>query len=85
MSHLSISFVERLTTYDFRSYERIEEGKLGVLHMDKKEPEKLKWMEDVAKAPQPLPNSLYNARFDFEGTFIVIVYNIMPYFVTIYL
>lgn len=41
--------------------------------MDKEEPEKTKWMEDVPKTPQPLPNSLYNARFDFEGNFQFII------------
>lgn len=39
------------------------------LHMDVIESEKLKWMEDVPIIIQPLPNSLYNARFDFEGIF----------------
>lgn len=35
--------------------------------MDKVEPEKLKWMEDVPEIKEPLPETFYSARFDFEG------------------
>lgn len=38
------------------------------VHMDVVEPEKLKWMQDVPIITKPLPDTLYNARFDFEGT-----------------
>ncbi len=40
--------------------------------MDSVEKDKLKWMEEVPKITAPLPNSLYNARFDFEGTILVL-------------
>ncbi|XP_065203024.1 RNA polymerase II-associated protein 1 [Planococcus citri] len=40
------------------------------VHMDKVEPEKLKWMEDVPEIKEPLPETFYSARFDFEGNLL---------------
>lgn len=40
----------------------------GWLHMDKPEPEKLKWMEDLMEEKEEsATNEEYNARFDFNG------------------
>lgn len=40
----------------------------GWLHMDKPEPEKLKWMKDLMEEKEELAtNEEYNARFDFNG------------------
>jgi hypothetical protein len=36
-------------------------------HPDVMEREKMKWMEDVPASVKPLPDALFNARFDFEG------------------
>lgn len=40
----------------------------GWLHMDKPEPEKLKWMKELTEEKEELAtNEEYNARFDFNG------------------
>ncbi|XP_020282059.1 RNA polymerase II-associated protein 1 isoform X2 [Pseudomyrmex gracilis] len=52
------------------SKEILEESKQkGWLHMDRPEPDKLKWMEDLLeeKKNEPMLNEEYNARFDFKG------------------
>lgn len=51
---------------NYRSIIDLELRNKGI-HMDIVESEKLKWMEDVPSIMKPFPDSLYNARFDFEG------------------
>lgn len=48
-----------------------ESNQKGWLHMDRPEPDKLKWMEDLPeeKKNEPMPNEEYNARFDFTGKY----------------
>jgi len=56
--------------------EIFEESKQkGWLHMNTLEPEKLKWMEDLSerKKDEPAPNEEYNARFDFNGKYIMCI------------
>ncbi len=40
------------------------------LHMDKPEPEKMEWMNDVDTAKAPPPTQGFSARFDFEGSLL---------------
>lgn len=57
------------------SKEIFEEGKQkGWLHMNTPEPEKLKWMGDLPeeKKDKPAPNKEYNARFDFNGEYVIL-------------
>jgi len=63
--------------------EIFEESKQkGWLHMNTLEPEKLKWMEDLPerKKDEPAPNEEYNARFDFNGKYIMCI-NLFCYYI----
>lgn len=57
------------------SKEILEESKQkGWLHMDRPEPDKLKWMEDLPekKKDEPTMTEEYNARFDFKGKYYML-------------
>lgn len=57
--------------------EILQEGKeKGWVHMDIPEPDKFKWMEDLSldTKNETDPNEWYNARFDFNGKYIYIIY-----------
>lgn len=64
------------------SKEILEESKQkGWLHMDRPEPDKLKWMEDLLeeKKNEPMLNEEYNARFDFKGKHYMLLHVICIY------
>lgn len=64
-----------------------ESNQKGWLHMDRPEPDKLKWMEDLPeeKKNELMPNEEYNARFDFTGRYYILLMFTLKFASTKYL